>query len=124
MLVRGGVPVSVEEFVRRHVRLFNDGVRTGDFAAMIEGFTDDAELIFVGTPAGPYRGRRAIEAAYRETPPDDGIEILSIIEREDGEIVAAYSWIADRGKRSGDLIFRTVDGRIARLVVTFDAQSS
>jgi steroid delta-isomerase len=123
MLVRGGVPLSVEEFVRRHVRLFNDGVRTGDFTPMIEGFTEDAELIFVGVPAGPYRGRPAIEAAYRETPPDDEIEILSIVEREDGEIVAAYSWTRDRG-RSGDLIFRVIDDDIARLVVTFDAQAS
>ena len=92
MLVRGGVSVSVEEFVHRHARLFNDGVRTGDFAPMIEGFTDDAELIFVGVPAGPYRGRRAIEAAYRETPPDDGIEILSILEAR-----TARSWRRTRG---------------------------
>lgn len=123
MLVRGGVPLSAEEFVGRHVRAFNEGVRTGDFAPMIEEFTEDAELLFVGVSAGPYRGRPAIEAAYRETPPDDEIGILSILEREDGEIVAAYSWTRDRGRRSGDLIFRLLDGRIARLVVTFDAQA-
>lgn len=113
-----------EELVRRHVRRFNDGVRTGDFAPMIQGFTEDAELIFVGVPVGPYRGRRALEAAYRETPPDDEVEVLSILERSDGEIAAVYSWKRDQGKRSGEMIFRTLGGRIVQLIVTFDGQAS
>jgi hypothetical protein len=31
-----------------HVRRFNEGVRTGDFAPMAAGFTEDAEMHFEG----------------------------------------------------------------------------
>jgi steroid Delta-isomerase len=66
--------------LRDHVERFNSGVRSGDFGPMTELFTDDAELAFEGVPVGPFRGREAILAAYREQPPDDTIEILQASE--------------------------------------------
>jgi len=57
--------------LEEHVRRFNEGVRTGDFTHMAAGFTEDAEMHFEGAPAGPFIGRDAIQAAYREQPPDD-----------------------------------------------------
>ena len=52
----------------RHVERFNEGVQTNDFAPMIEQFADEAELSFEGVPVGPFLGRPAIAAAYREQP--------------------------------------------------------
>jgi steroid delta-isomerase len=102
--------------LRRHVELFNQGVRSGDFDPMLEPFTDDAELVFIGVPAGPFHGKEAIARAYREQPPDDEIEIGP--ERWDGEEhVARYRWL--RGGE-GELRLRDVNGRYNRLVVTFD----
>jgi steroid Delta-isomerase len=63
---------------------------------MVAVFAEDAELQFEGVPAGPFFGRDAIDAAYRELPPDDEIEILGSEER-DGEVVARYAWLRDEG---------------------------
>ncbi len=63
--------------LERHVELFNQGVRSGDFVPMLEHFTDDAELVFEGVPAGPFHGKEAIAAAYTSNPPDDEVDVLS-----------------------------------------------
>ncbi|SRR6266540_108390 len=103
----------------RHVRLFNDGVRTGDFEPMLEQFADDAELVFVGVPVGPFVGKDAIAAAYREQPPDDEIDVRAV--RSDGaETVADYGWLKEPGVRAGELRLTEDGGEIRRLVVTFD----
>ena len=65
-----------EELLRSHVERFNEGVRSGDFCAMLEQFAEDAELAFEGVPVGPFRGKPAIAQAYAEQPPDDEIVIL------------------------------------------------
>jgi hypothetical protein len=59
------------ELLAEHVDRFNAAVGSGDFGPMLELFTDDAALEFVGVPVGPFEGREAIAAAYREQPPDD-----------------------------------------------------
>ena len=107
------------DVLARHVELFNEAVRTGDFAPMLEQFTDDAELVFEGVPVGPFRGRDAIAAAYSAQPPDDEVEVLSA-EEVGGDIVAPYSWRADGGRRSGRMILTPRGDKIARLVVTFE----
>jgi hypothetical protein len=40
-----------------HVRRFNEGVRSGDFAPMVAAFTEDGELHFEGVRIGPFVGR-------------------------------------------------------------------
>ena len=102
-----------------HVRRFNEGVRTGDFAAMAAGFAEDAEMHFEGVPVGPFIGREAIAAAYRDQPPDDEIEILGETEQND-VVVARYAWLGDHGKQAGEMRLSRQDGRIKKLVVTFD----
>jgi steroid Delta-isomerase len=110
--------------VREHVRRFNAGVGSGDFASMLDGFTDDAVLVFEGLPVGPYAGRSAIAEAYRTRPPDDTIELLGIEVTGPEGVVAAYGWSRDEGRRSGEMRFSfTGDGRIERLVVAFDQAS-
>jgi hypothetical protein len=101
-----------------HVRRFNEGVRTGDFAPMAAAFTEDAEMHFEGVPTGPFVGRDAIQAAYREQPPDDEVEILGWQER-DGVVIARYAWLRDGGKQAGEMLLYPRDGRIRKLVVTF-----
>ena len=105
--------------LERHVELFNQGVRSGNFAPMLEQFTEDAELVFEGVPAGPFHGRAAIAAAYAANPPDDEVDVLSS-EQDDGTIVARYAWRADDGGPAGRMILTTRGEQIARLVVTFE----
>lgn len=109
------------ELFERHVERFNEGIRTGDFGAMLEQFADDAELEFVGVPVGPFVGKDAIAAAYAVQPPDDTIEVLDVRE-EAGVILADYAWSADDGARAGRMLLTPDEaGKIARLVITFDA---
>ena len=103
----------------RHVELFNEGVRTGDFSGMLEQFSEEAELHFEGVPYGPFVGRGAIGAGYAKNPPDDEIDVLRL-DREGESLVAQYAWRRDRGKPAGRMILSADDGRITRLVVTFD----
>jgi steroid Delta-isomerase len=98
-----------------YVTRFNEGIRSGDFTSMLEQFTDDAEMEFVGIPVGPFRGHDAIAAAYRERPPDDEIVLL---EQHDG--VGVYAWRARPALRAGELHLTERDGRIARLVIVYE----
>jgi hypothetical protein len=63
-------------------------------------------------------GRDAIQAAYREQPPDDEVEILGWQER-DGVVIARDAWLRDGGKQAGEMRLYPRDGRIRKLVVTF-----
>jgi steroid delta-isomerase len=108
----------VSEALDRHVVRFNEGVRTGDFGRMLEGFTDDAELRFEGVPAGPFGGRDAIRAAYREQPPDDVVMVLGS-RFEGADEVATYAWGARPDTPAGEMRFTRRDGLVSRLVVSF-----
>jgi steroid delta-isomerase len=109
----------VRALFERHVDRFNEGVRTGDFAPMLEQFTVDAELHFEGVPVGPFVGRSVIAEAYAQNPPDDEVDILDV-ETDGDELVARYAWRKDNGRAAGRMIVTRREGRIARLVVTFD----
>ena len=102
-----------------HVGRFNEGIRSGDWGPMLAAFAPDAELVFEGVPVGPFVGRAAIEAAYREQPPDDEVRLLGPVREEDGALVADYAW-AREGRRAGRMILTPRGGDIARLVVTFE----
>ncbi len=41
-------------------------------------------------------------------------------DRDDGTILARYAWLADDGREAGEMSLTPRDGRIAKLVVTFD----
>jgi ketosteroid isomerase-like protein len=105
--------------LERHVELFNEAIRTGDFGPMLAHFTEDAELVFEGVPVGPFVGKKAIAEAYAANPPDDEVDILSVEDSAD-PIVAHYAWRADEGRESGRMIITPRGDEIARLVVTFD----
>jgi hypothetical protein len=102
----------------REVAAFNEGVRTGDWSSLVELFTDDAELEFVGIPAGPFHGRAAIAEAYRAQPPDDEIVVL-----EDRGVAAVYAWSREPQRPAGELHLEERDGAIARLRVLYETPS-
>jgi steroid Delta-isomerase len=102
-----------------HVDRFNAGVRTGDFAPMLENFAENATMAFEGVPVGPFVGRAAIARAYREQPPDDELDVLDT--RQSGDTIAAgYAWRREPGQRAGELRLTAERGLITHLVVTFD----
>jgi steroid Delta-isomerase len=105
--------------LEEHVKLFNDAVRSGDYAPMLAAFAPDAEMAFEGVPVGPFSGRDAIAEAYASRPPDDQVVLLGEI-RRDGDVEEAdYAW-ASEGTRAGRMILTTRGGEITRLVVTFE----
>lgn len=107
------------QLLHQHVDRFNRAVRTGEWDEMTSHFTDDAALRFEGVPAGPFEGRETITSAYREQPPDDEVRILDAYQVGD-ETIAGYAWAADPERRAGEMRLTEREGRIARLVVTFD----
>jgi steroid Delta-isomerase len=110
------------QLLHQHVDRFNRAVQSGAWEEMTSYFTDDAELRFEGVPVGPFEGREKIATAYREQPPDDEVRILDANQVGD-ETIADYAWAADPERRAGEMRLTERDGRIARLVVTFDSES-
>jgi hypothetical protein len=109
----------MSELLDDHVGRFNAGVQTGDWEPMVDGFSEDAEMEFRGVPVGPFVGRDAIAAAYREQPPDDELRVLE--QRQvDGRIEARYAWLAEPEVAAGEMILTPENGAIRKLVVTFD----
>jgi len=111
----------VTDLLTRHVALFNDGIRTGDFGPMVSWFTDDAELIFENIPVGPFQGRDAIADAYASQPPDDEIVLLDVRD-EDGLLVASYAWNSAPEEFAGEMVITPDGDRIARLVVVYGSR--
>jgi steroid Delta-isomerase len=103
--------------MERHVRAFNNGVRTGDWEPMLASFADDAEVRFENVPAGPFYGIEAIRAAYREQPPDDEIALLGVMDDGEHTITAAFAW--SRGG-TGRLLLEHERGLVTSLTVVFD----
>ena len=97
----------------------NECVRTGDWEPLREWFTEDAELAFEGVPVGPFAGRDEIAAAYRERPPDDEVLIFGVDE-EEGRVIARYGWLREPAKQAGRMLVTPRDGKLTKLVVTFE----
>ena len=105
------------ERVLDQCRLFNEGVRTGDWTGYLAHFADDATLRIEGDPGSPYTGRDAIAAAYSAAPPDDTLTVTSVSSSGD-EDLARVAWSAGG---TGTLRLRWSAGRIAELSADFDA---
>ena len=112
--------MTVTERVERHVAAFGESVATGRWPAFAERFAEDAEMVFVGVPAGPFRGRAAIAAAYVEDPPAEPLELTGPVAVEDGDAVAPFRWVETGGTGTMRLRFDSA-GLVERLVVAFDA---
>jgi hypothetical protein len=75
--------------------------------------------VFEGVPVGPFNGRDEIAAAYRERPPDDEVVIFGA-EEDDATVVARYGWSLEPSTQAGRMIVTPRDGKIVKLVVTFE----
>jgi hypothetical protein len=105
--------------VEVHVAAFADAVSTGDWQAFARRFADDAEMVFVGVPAGPFVGRAAIAAAYAADPPGEALALTGPVGVEGDEAVAPFRWVDSGG--TGTMRLRFDDaGLVARLQVAFD----
>jgi RimJ/RimL family protein N-acetyltransferase len=107
--------------LHEYVVVHNDCVRSGDWEPLAHWFVEDAELAFDGVPVGPFRGRDEIAAAYRRQPPDDQVLLFSVEHEEDGVVVARYGWLREPATAAGSMFLTSRKGKIARLLVTFEA---
>lgn len=115
-----GSPTNEEagELLANCVALYNRGVRTRDFDALLDLLTDDAVLEFEGTSErGPLTGKGAIAQHFDDDPPDDPIKIKRWKVREN-TIVAEFAW-TDIPEGGGCLILEPRDGLLARITMVF-----
>ena len=112
------VPAAVG-LLHDYVMVHNECVRTGDWEPLAEWFIEDAQLAFEGVPVGPFVGREAIAAAYEAQPPDDEVVIFGTEESGD-QVVARYGWLREPGKQAGRMLVTPRDGKIEKLIVTFE----
>jgi steroid Delta-isomerase len=112
------VPAAIA-LLHDYVMVHNECARTGDWKPLGEWFTEDAELAFQGVPLGPFTGREEIAAAYERQPPDDEVVIFGAME-EGLEVVARYGWLKEPAKDAGRMLLTPQDGKIRKLVVTFE----
>jgi steroid Delta-isomerase len=102
--------------VDEHVRQFNAAVESGEWGPFVDRFAADASMEFVNVPTGPYLGRAAIAAAYRDSPPDDTLAVREV--RSDGDVdTVAVDWT--RGGAGVMTLEWTAAGLVGRLVVEF-----
>jgi RimJ/RimL family protein N-acetyltransferase len=106
-----------------YVMAHNESVRTGSWDGFGEWFTEGAELRFDGVPIGPFHGRKEIERAYAERPPDDEVLVFRAAV-EQGRAVADYGWRAEPASVAGRILLRPSGRQIAELVVTFERRAS
>jgi hypothetical protein len=102
----------LEDYVER----FNAGVRSGEWAPMVELLAPGAELEFSGIPIGPFVGRDLIGEAYRDQPPDDEIVLLDRL----GELSAVYAWAKEPARPAGELHLDERVGAITRIRVLYE----
>ena len=107
---------DVEAAARRHVDRFNAAVRSGDWAGFAATFADDAVMRFTNVPVGPFEGRTAIEAGYREQPPDDTMTIRTIEGIHNDTAVVGFTWDANG---PGTMRITWSAGLVQELVITF-----
>ena len=108
----------VSQQVEQHVAAFGDAVATGRWVRFAERFAVDAEMAFEGVPAGPFRGRAAIAAAYVEDPPAEPLVLTGPVTVDGDDAVAPFRWVDSGGTGTMRLRFDPA-GLVTRLVVTF-----
>jgi Leucine-rich repeat (LRR) protein len=111
-------PLDVRAYVDAYSERFNAAVRTGDFGPFVATLAPGAVLHFDDRPIGPFEGRDAILAAYREQPPTDTLRVLSA----EGDVFRGMrvriAW--HRGGGGTMRLGTQSAGRVVRIAVSFD----
>jgi RimJ/RimL family protein N-acetyltransferase len=103
--------------VRRHCERFNEAQRTGDWTRFVASFAEDARMAFTNVPVGPFVGRAAILAAYREQPPTDTMTLQAVEPVDADTALARFRWDHDG---PGTMLLRFRDGELVDLEITFE----
>ncbi len=109
---RDGAEIARVALLREYVARHNEGVSTRDFSRLLDLFAPHGELRFEGAPVGPFVGKDAVAAAFRDHGPSDALRLLD----DDG----AYAWGADPERRAGRIEVVGEAGRIVRVLVRFE----
>ena len=108
--------------VEKHTALFNECVRTGDWAPFTASLTDDAQMAFTNMPVGPFHGRDQIAVAYAEQPPTDTMTLEAVETLDQDTARAHFMW--DASGDDGLMLLRWRDGMVSAIEVTFGAHST
>lgn len=114
--------IDLTTAVERHCELFNECVRTGDWAPFTATFAEDARMAFTNIPVGPFHGRDQIAVAYAEQPPTDTMTLEAVETLDPHTARVMFVW--DNSGQDGAMVVRWRDGRVADLEVTFGPQPS
>ncbi len=106
---------GLRALLEEHVELFNEAVRTGDYAPYLRTFADNAVMHFDDLPVGPFRGRAEITDAYEIRPPTDTMALIDMQEIGTDAVEAAFEW--DAGG-TGRMFLRWADARLVELSIT------
>ena len=107
--------------LENYLAVHNAGVVSGDFSDVVELFTDDGELRFVGVELGPYKGHNEIRQAFKDYPPSDTL-ILTSVTADGNKATAVYARSSEPDKRVGTLVLTGQDDRIQRLTISVQAR--
>jgi steroid delta-isomerase len=108
--------------VERHCELFNDCVRTGDWAPFTATFAEDARMAFTDVPVGPFVGRDQIAVAYAEQPPTDTMTLEAVETLDERTARVHFAW--DASGDDGVMVLVWQAGRVAALEVTFGVRTA
>jgi steroid Delta-isomerase len=108
---------DLKTLLERHVEMFNEAVRSGDYAPFVASFAADAVMRFEDLPVGPFRGRPAIAQAYASQPPSDTMALTGMEVAGEDAVRANFEW--DAGG-SGHMYLRwTESSEVAELIIAF-----
>lgn len=115
------VVASMRERVERHIELFNNAVRAGDFGPMLAKYADHAVLRFENVPGAgvlEFNGRDEIDQAYRTRPPDDEMDLAGEPSEDGDTVTVPFAWRADGA--TGTMYLTYGDELLTRVLVRFD----
>jgi steroid delta-isomerase len=112
-----GSAVNPQQLAVDHVRRFNASVAAADFSPLVESLSEDATMAFEGMPVGPFAGKAAIAEAYRQSPPDDIIDLLEVRQTDPAGAEVEYVWHSDPAKRGRLRLGWTPDGLLQTMEI-------
>ena len=107
--------------LENYLAVHNAAVVSGDYSGVVELFTVDGELRFVGVELGPYKGHSEIAQAFKDYPPSDTL-ILSSVAADGNKATAVYARSSEPDKRVGTLVLTGENEKIQRLTISVQAR--